>query len=135
MIDVFLDTNILLYSMDVKSEFFNQAKSVLSNPGYRFFISNKNISEFIAAVTKYKLMDYTVLIQSIEAFCGLFNMLFPDEVSHNIFISLLKEHRPERNRVFDIEIVSIMLANKISKIATYNEKDFIGIPGIEIIGQ
>ena len=80
-------------------------------------------------------MGYSVLIESIEAFCSSFNMLFPDEVSHKIFMSLIQEYMPERNRVFDIEIVSIMLANKITRIATYNKKDFDGIPGIEIIGQ
>ncbi|NPV02223.1 MAG: type II toxin-antitoxin system VapC family toxin [Brevinematales bacterium] len=134
MIDVFLDTNILIYSMDMKSEFFSQAKSILYNPEYKFFISSKNISEFVAAVTRYRLMAYSALVQCIEAFCSSFNMLFPDDVSNNIFISLIKEYKPERNRVFDIEILSIMLANKITKIATYNEKDFTGIPGIEIIG-
>jgi len=49
-----------------------------------------------------------------------------------IFKDLVKSLSPKRNNVYDIEIASIMIRNKIKEIATVNEKDFKGIEGISV---
>ena len=60
-------------------------------------------------------------------------LLFPDSDSIAYFEQLVKRYKPIGNRVFDIEIVSVMLANDISKLATANTKDFIDVKEIEVV--
>ncbi len=58
--------------------------------------------------------------------------LFPTEQSTIILERLINQYHPVGNQVYDIEIVSIMLDNKISQIATFNQKDFTHITEIII---
>jgi hypothetical protein len=51
-----------------------------------------------------------------------------------IFWNLLRKYRPTGNRVFDVEIVSLMLAKKIKNLFTINIKDFRHIEEIELPG-
>ena len=55
------------------------------------------------------------------------------QVGLNIFKKLCTKHKPHRNQVFDIEIASIMLANEINTIATFNHKDFKDVNEISIL--
>jgi len=48
------------------------------------------------------------------------NILKPTDRSLDVFETLIKKYKPRGNRVYDIEIVSIMLANEIKKVATAN---------------
>lgn len=118
--------------MDVGSGFHLQAKSILTNPDYRFFISTKNVSEFFA-VTSKKKVRYTKCLNFFNEIKTNAKTIFPSENSLTIFERLVKHYRPVGNQTFDIEIVSIMLDNGINHIATFNKQDFIHISEIKII--
>jgi hypothetical protein len=45
---------------------------------------------------------------------------------------LIKKYKPAANRVYDIEIISIMHANGIIDISTFNDKDFEMVEEIKI---
>jgi hypothetical protein len=62
-----------------------------------------------------------------------FNILYPNGNSLAIFETLIRKYKPKGNRVYDVEIVSIILANGLNTIETANIDDFAGIDEIEII--
>jgi predicted nucleic acid-binding protein len=131
MTKLLIDTNILIYTVDEKSVFNTRARQILQDPGVSIFITTKSISEFFAVCTKLKYKQEIIL--------GFYNelknntsILFPNENSLDIFETIFNKYKPVGNRVFDMEIVSIMLANGITKIATFNTKDFIAVNEIEL---
>ena len=69
----------------------------------------------------------------LEEFTDIATVLFPNNKSIDIFKSLCKKYKPHRNQVFDMEIVSILLANGLNVIATFNHKDFKHITEIQIL--
>ena len=124
-------TNILVYAYDSDSVFHRQAIAFLQDIDIELFITSKNISEFFAALTKQGepfskiFLFYTDIIYNSTT-------LFPNQESLDILENLLQKYQPRGNRVFDIEIVSIALANGINTIATINEKDFKAITEISL---
>lgn len=93
--------------------------------------TTKNISEYFAVCTK-------LAIDSVKMF-GFYNdiqenltFLYPNQASVQHFESLLRKYQPKGNWVFDVEIVSVMLAYDIKKIVTFNIDDFKHISEVEI---
>jgi hypothetical protein len=52
----------------------------------------------------------------------------------DIFEILIKKYNPHGNRVYDIEVVSLMLASELIKVATVNIDDFKNVTEIEVVG-
>ena len=132
MIDLLIDTNVLIYAMDEKSMYNQIAQEILLNSNHNLFITSKNISEFFAVTSKKKIapeicLDKYFQIKTVST------ILFPSESSLSIFENLIRDYHPKGNQIYDIEIVSIMIANDISHIATFNKKDFIHITEIKIL--
>lgn len=96
------------------------------------FITTKNISEFFAVCSKLKL-DFDKTFGFYADIKEYFTILKPDDLSLSKFEILLKKYQPKGNRVYDIEIVSIMLANNLKRIITANIIDFIDISEVELI--
>jgi len=65
-----------------------------------------------------------VIDKMLEDIISNIKILCPTIESIRMFQSLLREYKPVGNRIFDLEIVSVMLSNSISFIATFNQKDF-----------
>ena len=78
-------------------------------------------------------MPYCEILEAVNIFKNSFDLLYPDAKSMEIFVDLITRHQPDKNTVFDMEVVSIMLANGLRHIATFNEKDFKCIEKITII--
>lgn len=60
-------------------------------------------------------------------------ILYPDENTLKIFEKLNEKYQPKGNRVYDVEIVSVLTTHGITKIATVNADDFKNISEIELI--
>lgn len=125
-INLLIDTNVLPYAMNKDSDNHNASVSVISNLNYNLFLTSKNISEFFAVTSKLKV-PLEKSFNFYEDFKINSKFHFPGINSLRIFESLVQKYNPKGNQVYDIEIVSIMLANNISHIATFNTKDFIHI--------
>ena len=130
--NLLLDTNLLLYALNKDSDNYNISISVISNLNYNLFLTSKNISEFFAVTSKLKIPLETVFnfYEDLKIYTKFF---FPGDKSLLILENLIQKYNPKGNQVFDIEIISIMLANDISHIATFNKKDFIHITEIKIL--
>lgn len=55
MIDVLVDTNMLIYAMDKSSIHHDRASEVLLDRNHNLFTTTKNISEFFAVSSKLKI--------------------------------------------------------------------------------
>ncbi len=130
--NLLIDTNVLLYALNDESDNYNISVSVFSNLNYNLFLTSKNISEFFAVTSKLKISLETVFnfYTDLKIYTKFF---FPGEKSLLILENLIQKYKPKGNQIFDMEIVSIMLANDISHIATFNKKDFIHITEIQIL--
>lgn len=60
-------------------------------------------------------------------------LLYINKSSIEIFKKFVVKYKPVGNKIFDIEIASIMLSNEIDTIGTLNKSDFENISEIRII--
>ena len=132
MNNILLDTNILIYAFEETSDFHKKSAELFLNEENNLFVATKNISEFFAVCSKLSLdLDKTFGFYSdLKENCTI---LKPTDKSLEIFENLIKKYKPRGNRVYDIEIVSIMLANELNKVATANIDDFKNIDEIDLI--
>ena len=129
--DVILDTNVLIYALDATSPFHADAMALLHDPSLNFFLASKNVSEYFAVCSKVGI-DFAKAFGFYRQICQNALVLFPDSTSLAVFEKLLQKYQPKGNRVFDIEIVSVAVANHIPEVATVNVKDFSGVSEITV---
>ena len=132
MIDILIDTNVLIYAFDETSAFFIQATGLMKDEEMNLFITTKNISEFFAVCSKLKL-DFSKTLGFYQDLKENVSILKPNNQSLMHFEKLIQKYQPKGNQVYDIEIVSMMLANGLKTIATANIGDFKNINEIELI--
>lgn len=123
MNNILVDTNILIYGFNQDSIYHERSKNLLSDPLNSLFITSKNISEFFAVTSKLKA-DLQLSLNFYFDIKSNSTLLLPTENSLTIFETLIKKYQPIGNRVYDVEIVSIMLDNNLVNIATINKNDF-----------
>ncbi len=126
------DTNLLIYALDGESSFNQKSRKIIYSNNYKVMLTNKNITEFCAVLSKNPHIDYQTINKELKNILLYFDIIFPSISSIKIFQSLIEKYRIKGNRIFDMEIVSIMLANRITNIATFNKNDFQDIEEISI---
>jgi len=128
-----VDTNILIYSIDEGSKYFQRSQNIFSDK-VELYTTSKNLSEFLSVITRLPKnslsLDDALLI--IEDFTNAMTILYPNEKSFLIFQRLLRKYKPTGLKIHDYEILSIGLANQINTIATLNEKDFKEVKEIKL---
>ena len=126
-----LDTNILIYGINEESRYFEEIKRIMENPRYQIFVTCKQISEFICVLSK--LGRYDAIENELPIILNKFKVIFPNKRSIRIFQELINKYKPVGNRVFDIEIASIMLSKNIKNLYSINVRDFNHIEEIQLI--
>jgi len=132
---ILVDTNILIYAIDQDSRFFHQARRILDNSDFDLTTTSKNLSEFLAVVTKpngYGLSS-DIACEILEEITQSLQVLFPNQESLSIFTKLLHAYQPTSLKVHDFEIISIGLAHEVRHFATFNSKDFEPVNEINIV--
>ncbi|MGM0506065.1 MAG: type II toxin-antitoxin system VapC family toxin [Bacteroidota bacterium] len=135
MSKLLIDTNILIYGIDQDSQFFERARNILDSSKQELTTTSKNISEFLAVVTKangYGLSTALALEILHEIIEGI-EVLYPSHESMAIFLDLLDRHQVNGQNVHDLEIAGIAIAHGVKKLATFNTKDFESIKEIRLI--
>ena len=135
MNNVLFDTNLLLYSSDEDSKYFDSVHALINDDSLKLFTTSKNLSEFLSVVTRIPKSNIPIkeALSIIEDFKSIFTILYPTEKSYSILLDLLKKYSPHDLKIHDYEIISIALSNKISSIATFNQKDFSDIEEINLV--
>ncbi len=88
MSDILLDTNLLIYAIDEDSKYHLSIQKLLEKNNLNFFTTSKNISEFLAVVTRYpnKSLSIDDALLIIEDFVTNFTILYPSKESFSIFM-------------------------------------------------
>jgi predicted nucleic acid-binding protein len=131
---VLVDTNILIYSKDIKSLYHPFANGIFNSED-ELFVTNKNLSEYYSVVTKgdHPLLTPIEAMHDLEEFGSICQVIYPNESSQQKLFFLIEKYKPKGLKIHDFEIVSIALAQGINKLVTLNKNDFREIDGLEII--
>ena len=135
MSSVLLDTNVLIYALDEDSQYYAKAQQLLFDSNLVLLTTSKNLSEFLAVVTRYPKppLEIEAALNAIEEYSSFLTVLYPSQTSYAIFKNLLTKYEPTGLQIHDVEIASIALANSVNMIATFNRRDFENIEEIELI--
>ena len=91
MINLIVDTNVLIYAMDKSSAYHPIANSILLNPNHKLFITTKNVSEFFAVTSKLKI-DLSSCLSFYAEVKSNFTILFPSLTSLLLFEKLVQQY-------------------------------------------
>lgn len=135
MTKLLLDTNLLFYVVDRTSIFHSLSIQFIDEVEADLYTTSKNISEFLVSTTRGDDPTLTIrqAVDETKRFQKFLTMLYPSQESFNELIRLLQQHEPKGKKIHDYEIAAIALANGITQIATFNEKDFTGITKLQVI--
>ncbi|MDT9177707.1 MAG: PIN domain-containing protein [Limnospira sp. PMC 1291.21] len=139
----YLDTNILVYSIDLSRENRPKHRAALEilRPGRLeiLCLSSQVVAEFYSVVTGSKSVAHPLTpqetISRIERFMQMPNIEFlsmSDEVFQQ-WLELLKIHPVSGARVFDLMHLAIMQCHQVESIYTFNADDFNWQTEIKVI--
>jgi len=114
---VFLDSNILIYSID---KFKSESVESIFKSENNIYISTQVINEFINVCIKKQLLEINNISQSVKKFIETFNLVIITET--NIYSALeLKEKY--RYSFYDSLIISSAIENECSVLYTEDLKN------------
>lgn len=138
----FLDTNILVYAADTNSPYFRESYELRERGlcgDLSLCISLQVMSEFFAVVTDPKRvakpLPIRVAISELEKYSNSISIkkIHPSALSFEILIDLLSRYQASKQDVFDAQLVAVMLANRITRLYTFNCRDFVRYKEIEVL--
>lgn len=114
------------------------ALATLSRQEERLVVAVQNIAELWNVATRpavknglgLSIEEANTVILKIEY---LFDLLHETEESYKIWRHLTLEYRVHGVKAHDTRLVSVMKANEVTQILTFNTSDFTRYPGIEAI--
>jgi len=139
----FLDTNILVYSIDLSLPNRDKHRAALEilRPSTTEILcfSSQVLAEFYAVITSAKLVTFPVTsqeaIKRIERLTQMPNSLIlplPNDLFPR-WIELRRIHPVTGANIFDLIHVATMMSHGIKRIYTFNSDDFIWCQEIEVI--
>lgn len=136
-----LDTNVLVYAMDAAAPQHIPSRSILElahSLDAGMCVVPQSLAEFYSLVTNPKRVatplspaDALSAVESIAAFPGLKILPVPFDVVLR-WIELCRSHPVKGARIYDLQIVAVMLANGVKRICTYDEADFAPFTEIKV---
>jgi predicted nucleic acid-binding protein len=136
----FVDANVLVYSAQTTDPRYAACLKLLRTPvAGPLSVSQQILAEFYSTITSRKRVNDPLnsgeAIEFIETLLGYEHIILLP-ISTNVsalWISLLKRTELRGPRIFDFQIAATMPAHGVTKLITYNGRDFIGNPEIEIL--
>jgi len=130
---ILLDTNVLVYAYDKKSQGHLKASAImiacLKGP-LNAYISNQNILEFYSVMTNPRKIKPTTKPEEIQDICTdlwqstKLAKIFPSETAASEAIEIAKERNLRGPQVFDCLLAVTAKQNQIDMIWTENTSDF-----------
>lgn len=137
-----LDTNILVYALYQSSPHYQGSRALLDQakqPGAGFCLTLQNLTEFYAIVTNPRRVtqpksvdEALAAIADILALPGISLLPIPADLVTR-WTQLVRQHPVTGAKVFDVQLIAIMLSNGIQKIYTFNVADFQRFSGIRVV--
>jgi predicted nucleic acid-binding protein len=127
---VFIDTNILVYATDQKSDL--QTKSTeklhqLMTHGVECAISPQIIREYLVVFTRGRSPDDPAKMDAlgnVDAFIKSFRLLDESADTVSKLKWIVRNHAVGGKNIHDANIVAVMLTHGVKKLLTHNVDDF-----------
>lgn len=133
---ILIDSNILIYSINVSSPKHKKAQDFLKKNIGRFVVAHQNIFETLRVLTHSKFANPTKPHDAIEAIGRILKageVIGPDYTTYQIALELIKKYNLDSDKVFDAYLVATCLSRGIDTVATDNVKDFKIFSQIRVI--
>ncbi len=141
---VLLDANILIYAEQRREEQHEVSKSLRDRAlagDIPACISPQILGEFFSVVTNTGPRGPEHPLTTQEATDQIkkyyeaehLSIIYPGRQTIQSLLTLLASHPVTGPRIFDILHAATMLENGVTKIATYDQKDFTPLPGITAV--
>ncbi len=122
-----IDSNILVYSINVSSPKHNKAQRFLQENLNNLEIAHQNIFETLRVLTHPKFpspMRIDKALEAIEEILKVSKIISPDYRTHNITLELIRKYKLMADQIFDAYLTATAISNGINVIATDNTRDF-----------
>lgn len=138
----FLDTNVLIYAADENSPFFGRSRNLLDKGlagKLDLCISLQTMSEFFAVITDPKRVEKPrTQVEALTEMKKYFHSqrirkIYPEPATSAIMLELLERYPVKKQEIFDLQLVAVMLSNKVKRIYTFNRNDFEKFTEIEVV--
>ncbi len=135
-----IDSNILVYAYNEDVEFHEKALEILENALNKRIdtvISDKNLYEFFAIITDKKRVENPVTIErAIEIINFLVDsnikIIYSSPFVLSETLTLIGKYKIKKQEVFDLNLVALMIKNKIDTIISANDQHFKNIEEINV---
>ncbi|MGE4090955.1 MAG: type II toxin-antitoxin system VapC family toxin [Candidatus Binatia bacterium] len=137
-----IDTNLLVYAFYPEVPQHRAARWLLDQAQEEkvsLCASSQVLAEFYAVVTNPKrvspALDSKAALQRIDeirSLPGLILLPLPLDVVDR-WMALIRRHPVTRQHIFDVQLVATMLANGVTRLYTFNVKDFLAFSEITVI--
>jgi predicted nucleic acid-binding protein len=135
----FVDTNVLVYA-SLKDDPRNKAaKALLQDSSHgTLHISPQILTEYYSTITSRKRvtapfapLDAVEFMETLLEYEHVQVLPISEDVPRRL-LALLKTNPVTGPDVFDLQIVATMLAHGVTKLFTYNGRDFQQFPDVEL---
>ncbi|MHB1687978.1 MAG: type II toxin-antitoxin system VapC family toxin [Ignavibacteriaceae bacterium] len=137
-----VDANVLVYAINENAKQHAASLKLVEsglNGEIPVCFTPQVFSEFFATVTNRKqitsVLSREKALSEIEDYFlkGESDLVFVHRGTLDKIIELLKKYPVNAQDIFDLQLVATMLSNNITRIYTYNEKDFSKYAEIEVL--
>lgn len=137
-----LDTNVLVDALYEDLPEFPAASYLLDladNADAAFCVAPQVLAGFYVIITDprrvseaYTAEEARQEVQKIRNKPGIHILPVPVDIVDR-WLLLLQTHPVTRARIFDVQLVAIMLGNEVRRIYTFNIRDFASFPELEVL--
>ena len=131
-----IDSNILIYSINISSPKHKKAQDFLKKNIGGFVVAQQNIFETLRVLTHPKFpspMRPQDAIEAVDRILKAGEVITPDYKTYQIAFELIKKYNLASDKVFDAYLTATCLSCNIDTVATDNVKDFKIFPQIHVI--
>lgn len=137
-----LDANVLIYAEQDVSPHHEASKSLRDRAltgEIPACVSPQVLNEFFAVVTNRHRVDAPLTVpEAIDQMRKYYRAkrlvkIYPGPTIIERMLALLEIHPVSGHDIHDLHLIATMLENGVTKIYTFNVKDFAPIPNIEVL--
>lgn len=139
-VNIFFDTNVLVYAHDRASVDHQDSASLLKlvfSRQVKGIVAEQNIIELYRILTNSVAMKQKPLtpLQATDLIAntyrnGIFEIVYPDTSTMDKVMQLAVSHNVVSAKIFDIRLAALILGINIDYFATYNIRHFREIEGL-----